>query len=179
MKAMVGLVLVILIIFGYRLFWPSSVPEPIKSVQEEVVEKDETSEASVTETDTADEVISSSQQLNAPNDAEKTRLMRAEYEVLEDTRKKLKRHIALLKHQMWGLKFPPENAKKISTTVMGANKLLKNPHMLGAFHGVEDIKDEIAKIEFAEKSLIEIDEMVKAKIEENKSSEDHLNSAMQ
>ncbi len=73
---------------------------------------------------------------------------------------------------MWGLKFPAATSKNISTTVMGANKLLKNPHMLGAFSSVEEIKDEIAKVDFAEKSLINIDEIVKEKIKENANSVD-------
>jgi hypothetical protein len=175
MKAMVGLVLAILIIFGYRLFWPSTESElDIVNQNDVAIEKSETSES-----DVANENTSPSQELNIPSNEEKTKLMTAEFEVLEQDRKKLKRHIALLKHQMWGLKFPSGIAKKISTTVLGANKLLKNPHMLGAFSSVEQIKDEIAKVEFAEKSLIEIDEIVKAKIEESTDITDQTNSAIQ
>lgn len=177
MKATVALVLAILIIFAYRLFWPSS--ELVNSTQDQVAEKTEEKAEAVIETIIADEVISSSQQLNTASDAEKRKQMEVEYEVLQQTRKKLKSHIGLLKHQMWGLKFPSATAKEISTTVMGANKLLKNPHMLGAFSSVEGIKDEIAKIEFAEKSLTEIDEIVRLKIEEDNNSEDQTNSAMQ
>lgn len=173
MKAVVGLVLAILIIFGYRLFWSSSEPESINSTQEEVVKETKTETRAITETDTAGQVASSAaQQLNPESDSEKRKLMEAEYEVLDQARKKLKSHIGLLKHQMWGLKFPAATSKNISTTVMGANKLLKNPHMLGAFSSVEEIKDEIAKIDFAEKSLINIDEIVKEKIKENANSVD-------
>lgn len=166
MKAMVGLVLALLIIFGYRLFWPSSEPE-LNTVSDSDVSIEKTEDI---ESYAENESISSSQQLNAPSDKEKTRLMRAEYERLEEARTKLKRHIARLKHEMWGLRFPADIAKKISMTVLGANKLLKNPHMLGAFYSVEQIKDEIAKVEFAENSLIEIDEIVKAAIEEKQES---------
>lgn len=179
MKAVVGLVLAILIIFGYRLFWSPSELKPINSREDEVVEKTETKAEAIIEGGATDEVISSSQQLGAPSDSEKRKLMEAEYEILEQTRKKLKSHIGLLKHKMWGLKFPSATAKEISTTVMGANSLLKNPHMLGAFSSVEDIKNEIAKIEFAEKSLADIDEIVKAKLEENASNADQSDSAMQ
>ena len=167
---MVGLVVAILLIFGYRLFWPSAEPESFSSDQQETVNKSDVDSRPDTEMKTTEDVISSSQKLNAPSDKEKRMLMRAEYEILEKARKNLKRHIALLKHQMWGLKFPSGVARKISTTVMGANKLLKNPHMLGAFSSVEQIQDEVAKIEFAEKSLVEIDELVAAKIEETAES---------
>jgi len=177
MKATVALVLAILIIFAYRLFWPSS--ELVNSAQEQVVEKTEKKAEAVIEVITADEVISPPQELNTASDAEKRKRMEVEYEVLQQTRKKLKSHIGLLKHRMWGLKFPSATAKEISTTVMGANKLLKNPHMLGAFSSVEGIKDEIAKIEFAEKSLTEIDEIVRLKIEEDNSSGDQTNLEMQ
>jgi Pyruvate/2-oxoacid:ferredoxin oxidoreductase gamma subunit len=178
MKAMVGVVLAILIIFGFRLFWPSADSGFNETSQTEVTYQniDEQVESSDT---VASESTSSETELDAENDKERTRLMRAAYEVLEEARTKLKRHIAKLKHEMWGLKFTKEKAKKISTTVMGANKLLKNPHMLGAFSNVEQIQNEIAKVNFAEKSLEEIDEIIKAKIEENANSADHTNSAMQ
>jgi len=44
---------------------------------------------------------------------------------------------------------------------MGASRLLNNPHMLGAFLNVEGIKDEIAKIKFAEKSLEQVSQVIK------------------
>ncbi|MGB1801085.1 MAG: hypothetical protein ACPHLK_09685 [Gammaproteobacteria bacterium] len=179
MKAVAGLIIAILIIFAYRLFWPSSEFETVNLAHEAVVKKTETKAEEAIETITVDEVISPSQQLNAASDSEKRKLMEAEYEVLEQTRKKLKSHIGLLKHQMWGLKFPAATAKEISTTVMSANQLLKNPPMLGAFSSVEEIKNETAKIEFAEKSLTEIDKIVKTKIEENANSVDQTDSAMQ
>jgi hypothetical protein len=177
MKAMVGLVLAILVIFGIRLFWPTSEPEISNLTQNEIHDESVSTDTETTSA-SSDDSGNSSLSLNAPNDAEKTRLMRAEYEVLEDSRHNLKRHIAKLKHDMWGLKFPSATAKKISHTVMGASKLLKNPHMLGAFSSVEQIKDEVAKVEFAEKSLEEIDEIIKLKVEE-KSAEIQSNSAIQ
>jgi hypothetical protein len=172
MKAMVGLVLAILIIFGFRLFWPSSDSGLTNAVQVQEADISESPENSNVISDVSvNDEGSALPELNEPSDDEKTKLMTAEYEILEQSRKKLKRHLAQLKHEMWGLKFPKEIATKMSKTVMSASKLLKNPHMLGAFSSVEQIKDEIAKVEFAEKSLEEIDEIVKAKIEESNSQE--------
>lgn len=162
MKAMVGLIVAILIIFGLRLFWPSNEYEVSGVSQNEVTnEQAESPEVIANETDLSSE-------LNAPSDDEKRELMTAEYEILEQARKKLKRHVSHLKHDMWGLKFASDTAKKMSTSVMSASRLLKNPHMLGAFSGVEGIKDEIAKVKFAEKSLVEVDEIIEA----NKSNSD-------
>jgi cell division protein FtsB len=160
MKAMVGLVIVILIIFSLRLFWPSTQSSVSDvSLNEDIV--NEESKTGVTEVTTGEsEVII--QKLDDENGDERRRLMTAEYQILEQERKKLKRHIAKLKHDLWGLKFAPDKAKEISTTVLGASKLLKNPGMLGAFSSVEGIKDEIAKIQFSEKSLQQVDIMIEA-----------------
>ncbi|MBL1142329.1 MAG: hypothetical protein HND53_09895 [Proteobacteria bacterium] len=178
MKAMVGLVLAILIIFGFRLFWPSSESEKSNMTQNEILKQDVDKQTEISEI-ADNETESSSTELNIPSDEEKTKLMTAEFEILEQARKNLKRHIARLKHEMWGLKFPPDIAKKLSKTVLSANKLLKNPHMLGAFSNVQQIKDELAKVEFAEKSLEEIDEIVKTKLAENNDSDSQINSATQ
>ncbi len=178
MKAMVGLVLAILIIFGLRLFWPSSEFDVSNVSQTDTLNnnlgsQDETSKPISEVTD------SSSMELTVPDDEEKTKLMKAEYEILELSRKNLKRHLGKLKHDMWGLKFPSDIAKELSTSVMSASKLLKNPHMLGAFSNVEQIKDEVAKVNFAEKSLEEVDEIIKAKVDESANGADQTNSAIQ
>jgi hypothetical protein len=161
MKAMVGLVIAILIIFSLKLFWPSNQTGVSDvSLNEDMNEQDVISETSTVQDD------SSSLKLNAPSDDEKVKQMTAEYETLEKERKILKRHLARLKHDMWGLKFDPEKAKQISNIMLYAHKLIKNPDMLGAFSNAEGIKDEVAKVKFAEKSL----EQVNAMIEENKKS---------
>lgn len=103
-------------------------------------------------------------ELSRADDEETIRLKTAAYEELEEGRKKLKRRLSRLKHDMWGLKFAPDQAKKMSSIMLEGHKLIKNPEMLGAFFTVKQIEDEIAKISFAGKSLNEIDRM----IEENK-----------
>jgi Pyruvate/2-oxoacid:ferredoxin oxidoreductase gamma subunit len=168
MKAMVGLVLAILIIFSLRLFWPSTEFDLSEMPQTEASSDNIDEQVNASEV-TTNETDSSLAELNASSGEEKTKLMTAEYEILEQERKKLKRHLAQLKHEMWGLKFTPEKAKKISTSVMSASRLLNNPPMLGAFLSVGQIKDEIVKVNFAEKSLEEVDEIIKAKIEEGSS----------
>ncbi len=158
MKAMVGVIIAILIIISVKLFWPSNHSDSSELSYEEDINIKENKIDGPTNAITAES--ESSQELNTPSDDEKIRLMTAEYGVLEQERKNLKRHIARLKHEMWGLKFVPEKAKKISMIVLGASKILKNPDMLGAFSSVEGIKDEIAKVKFAEKSLQQVDEMI-------------------
>ncbi|MCZ6804647.1 MAG: hypothetical protein O7D86_12145 [Proteobacteria bacterium] len=164
MKAMVGLVIVILIIFSVTLFWPSSQPDVSNvSLNENANEQEVMSGVS------PGQDKSSSMDLNAPSDDEKIKLMTAEYEILKKTRKKLKSRLARLKHDMWGLKFFPEKAKEMNGILMNAHKLIKNPDMLGAFSNVKGIQDEIAKVNFAKKSLEQVNAMIK---ENNKSSKD-------
>ena len=160
---MVGLVIAILIIFSLNLFWPSSQPDVSNmSLNENINEQDVISEASTGQDE------SSSRDLNTPSDDEKIKFMTAEYEILDKARKKLKRRLARLKHDMWGLKFVPEKSKQMNEILLNAHKLIKNPDMLGAFSNVKGIQDEIAKVNFAEKSL----EQVNAMIEENKKSKE-------
>ncbi len=161
MKAMVGLIIAILIIFGLRLFWPSTESGVSEVSIKTEMDGSKNEQAEILEVRT-EENDSSSQESNAVSDDERTKLMTTEYEILQQERKKLKRHLARLKHDMWGLKFSPDKAKQMSATVMGASNVLRNPDMLGAFSNVEGIKDEIAKVNFAEKSLQQVSELIEA-----------------
>lgn len=162
---MVGLILTLLVIFSLRLFWPSTQSDLREHSFNEDTTSKESQQVEILEATTEENDLSS-EKLNVVSSDEKTRLMIAEYEILEQERKKLKRHVARLKHDMWGLRFAPEKAKQMSAIVMGASRLLKNPDMLGAFSSVSGIKDEIAKVNFSEKSLKQVNEM----IEVNKNS---------
>ena len=80
--------------------------------------------------------------------------------MLEKERKRLKKRMARLKHEMWGMKFDADEASKINEIIINAVGLNKNPAMLGAFSSVEQIRDETAKIEFAHKSLDQVSEII-------------------
>jgi len=161
MKAMVGLIIAILIIFSLKLFWPSSQPDVGNvSLNKNKNEQDVISETSKIQDN------SLSLDLKIPSDDEKIKLMTAEYEILKKARNKLRRRLARLKHDMWGLKFAPEKAKQMNEILLIAHKLIKNPDLLGAFSNVEGIRDEIAKVKFSEKTLDQVNNM----IDENKDS---------
>ena len=161
MKATVGLVIAILIIFSLKLFWPSNQTDVSNmTLNESTMEQDTILEDSRVTDD------SSTLLLNTPSDDEKVKLMTAEYEILDKERKILKRRLSRLKHDMWGLQFVPEDAKIISEIMLNAHKLIRNPYMLGAFSNVEGIQNELAKIKFAEKSI----DQVRAMIDKNKIS---------
>ncbi len=161
MRAMVGLVIAILIIFIANLFWPSN-----QVGDHKLSSKQDSKEQGVTSESATSENVFLTANLNAASDDEKIKLMTAEYEILEKERKNLKRRLSRLKHDMWGLKFAPETAKKMSEIMLNSHKLIKNPDMLGAFSSVKGIQDEIAKVKFAQSSI----EQVSVTIEENKKS---------
>jgi len=157
MKAMVGLVIAILIIFIANLFWPTNQDSDHKlSSKHDSIEQGESND----EATKSDVILSLN--LNEPSDDEKIKLMTAEYEILEKERKKLKRRLSRLKHDMWGQKFAPETAKKMSEIMMNSHKLIKNPDMLGAFSSVKGIQDEILKVKFAESEIEQVSELIEA-----------------
>jgi hypothetical protein len=165
MKAMVGIVIAILVIFTINLFWPfNSSDIRNRSLNEGV--KTESVNSELTEVENVDLPL----ELNTPSDDEKVKLMTAEFEILEQERTKLKRRLSRLKHEMWGMKFTPDKAKNINEIMMAAHKLIKNPDMLGAFSGVEGIKDEISKIQFANKSIDQVSAMIEEHTSSNKES---------
>ena len=97
------------------------------------------------------------------SDDQRSEIMLAEYKVLEKERRALKQRLARLKHYMWGLKFEKDKAKQMNEVLLNAHKLIKNPDMLGAFSDVKNIRDEIIKIKFINKSLDQVTETIKQK----------------
>lgn len=147
MKTTMGLVIAILIISILTLFWPDSLEE--QSNSSTVV-----SSVSDNATKTVPAMTAKSEPTGPEQRAEQ---MKSEYELLEQARKDLKRLLARLKHEMWGMKFAPEQAMEINEVMLNAHKFEKTPRMLGAFHDADEIRDERDKVLFAVKSLEEIE----------------------
>lgn len=150
---MVVLIVLLLLIFSWNLFIKGS-DEPMNEnvsviednqVQPEINDNDEEVIEVVT-----DEI----------SDEERVARLKAEYELLETERKNLKRRLAKLKHEMWGVEFAPEQAKNIQKTLIDAYKLIKNPDMLGAFSNVEAVQAELTKVDFALKSIEQVSEQI-------------------
>lgn len=167
MKAMVGVVVTILVIFSVVLFWPSSslndsspttTNEKKTSNEAEIVSDKEDSKPKAIE-------------LNTPADDLRLAQMEAEYKILERARRDLKQQLARLRYEMWGLKFPVEQAKEINEIMLNAHKQIKNPDLLGAFSDVQGIKDQIDKITFADKALQDVKTMIEAKTQSKDTSE--------
>ena len=86
--------------------------------------------------------------------------MRAEYALLEEAREGLRDRINELKARLYGVKLPAERANELNHDMMEAFVLLKNPPMLGAFRDVDGIREEIGKIEQANKRLGKVDSAI-------------------
>ena len=144
---MMGLVIVILIISILTLFWPDSSNDGVSSAPA-APPAHQNPDSIKPETAVNKEATQLDQHAQQ---------MKAEFELLEQSRRELKRTLARLKHEMWGMEFPPEQAREINEIMLNAHKFEKTPRMLGAFHNSEEIRDEREKVLFAIKSLEEVE----------------------
>lgn len=150
MKVMAGVVIAILLLAIFALFWPEAddyTTAAKNDITNTKISKNENSTAVVLQKDNI-----------AAED--KTAEMQITYEELELERKKLKRQLARTKHLLWGITFPPEQAKEINKIMLNAHQFEKTPRMLGAFHDVDEIKVEIEKVKYAIQSLQELKSLV-------------------
>jgi len=150
MRYALGLVMVALLLFFFILFWPTNENNISRSK-----EKNFSSEMS------EDEILIS-EPINK-NDEDRYEAMKSEYKIIEKERRSLKQRLARLKHNMWGLKFEKNTAKEMSEILLNAHKLIKNPGMLGSFSDIENIRDEIMKLRFANKALDQVSDIINQK----------------
>ena len=95
-------------------------------------------------------------QLATANNGKKE-LALAEYKKLEKARRNLDRRLSKLKAITWGMKLPPDEAKKINREMLQGYRLLKSKKLLGAFHRLEDIQKELIQVEYAYQELGKIE----------------------
>lgn len=153
MKGLLAFVCVLLVVVLAALFWPSDSDELDKAI-EATVEKQTQPENK--------EMLLKAQGLDLPATDEVAEQMRAEYEVVEARRKELKKQLNRMKHEIWGVKLPQDQAKQVNNALMGGFKYLKYPPKLGAFSNVEGVKAETAKIEFMLNDIEQARALVKA-----------------
>ena len=150
MRFLLGLVITVLIVTCFILFWPTGdINNDNVGIQNS---SSETIQGQIANLDPTEK----------SND-QRNEIMLAEYKVLQKERRALKQRLARLKHYMWGLKFEKDKAKHMNEVLLNAHKLIKNPDMLGAFSDVKNIRDEIIKIKFINKSLDQVTKTIKQK----------------
>ena len=150
MRYLLGLVITVLIVTCFILFWPTGdINNDNVGIQNSSSETIQSQIANLDPTEKSDD--------------QRNEIMHAEYKVLEKERRGLKQRLARLKHYIWGLKFEKDKAKQMNEVLLNAHKLIKNPDMLGAFSNVKNIRDEIIKIKFINKSLDQVTETIKQK----------------
>jgi hypothetical protein len=94
--------------------------------------------------------------------AERRVAMEAEFEKLKVARRNLESRLNRLKAIMWGTEINREEAEAINEQMKNGYALLKHQKLVGAYPGVEQISDELARVEFINKSLREIEEKQRA-----------------
>ena len=150
MRYLLGLVITVLIVTCFILFWPTGdINNDNVGIQNSSSETIQSQIANLDPTEKSDD--------------QRNEIMLAEYKVLEKERRALKQRLARLKHYMWGLKFEKDKAKQMNEVLLNAHKLIKNPDMLGTFSDVKNIRDEIIKIKFINKSLDQVTKTIKQK----------------
>ena len=83
--------------------------------------------------------------------------MQTEFEQLARARRDLNQKLNKLKVVLWDLKLPKAESDAITETMKNSYAMLKNPKMLGAYSGVEDISTELARIKYLYARLQEIE----------------------
>ena len=79
-------------------------------------------------------------------DKKRIAAMRAAYAELEQARDTVRLQLGRLKARTWKLQVSPEQARAITEQMQQGYAILKNPPMLGAFSGTDEIRQELAKV---------------------------------
>lgn len=94
--------------------------------------------------------------------AERRAIMEAEFEKLKVARRNLESRLNRLKAIMWGTEASREEAELINEQMKNGYALLKHQKLMGAYPGAEQISDELARVEFINNYLREIEEKYRA-----------------
>ncbi|MDX1518807.1 MAG: hypothetical protein R3318_01710 [Gammaproteobacteria bacterium] len=81
---------------------------------------------------------------------------KAIYEELEKARRDLGRRLARVKMSLWNVRLPKEEANKMSEQLMNAARLIQRPKLMGAFRNLEEMKDELTRVEYAKERVEEL-----------------------
>jgi hypothetical protein len=91
-------------------------------------------------------------------ESERRAIMQVEFEKLSKARRDLEQRLNKLKVVLWGLKLPKEENDAITETMKNSYAMLKNPKLLGAYSGPEELAAELSRIEYLKSQLQEINE---------------------
>lgn len=89
--------------------------------------------------------------------------MQAEFDQLARARRDIDQKLNKLKVVLWDLKLPKAESDAITETMKNSYAMLKNPRMLGAYYGVEEISTELARVKYLYTQLQEIEDKYRGK----------------
>jgi len=84
--------------------------------------------------------------------------MQAEYDELAHARRDLEQKLNKLKVVLWDIKLPRAESDTVTETMQNSYAMLKNPKMLGAYSGVEEISTERARVKYLYAQLQQIED---------------------
>jgi hypothetical protein len=89
--------------------------------------------------------------------------MQTEFDQLARARRDLDQKLNKLKVVLWDLKLPKAESEAITETMKNSYAMLKNPRLLGAYSGVEEISTELARVKYLYNQLQEIEDKYRTK----------------
>ena len=89
--------------------------------------------------------------------------MQAEFDQLAKARRDIDQKLNKLKVVLWDLKLPKAESDAITETMKNSYAMLKNPRLLGAYSGVEEISTELARVKYLYAQLQEIEDKYRTK----------------
>ena len=89
--------------------------------------------------------------------------MQAEFDQLARARRDLDQKLNKLKVVLWDLQLPKAEGDAITAKMQNSYAMLRNPKMLGAYSGVEEISTELARVKYLYTQLQEIEDKYRSK----------------
>lgn len=125
------------------------------------VQKAGTIEVAPAEVTSADEDVPAREQQSEAD--QRRAAMQAEYEKLAQARRNLESKLNKVKVVLWDLKLPKAESDAITETMKNSYAQLKNPRMLGAFSGMEELGAELAQVQYLYQQLQAIEDKYRGK----------------
>ncbi len=150
MKIVAGILLAILVVVSISLFAPGS---------DDAVIDINTAPGLMGE-HAGDQSTPTGMEQSSADDEARYAAMQSEFDRLRQDRQALQQRLNRLRHQLWGLTLPADQAKSLNASMLAGFRVLKTPRLLGAFSSIKGIQDEIARVRAANRGLDQVQAII-------------------
>lgn len=161
MKSVITIVILVVTVVGGYLLLADKNGSPKESAA--VVARNTASASQPREKADTEQANTADQQPESQSEADRRFAEKqATYEQLEKARRDLDRRLARMKMSLWKVELPKEQAEPMSEELMSAARLLQRPKLMGAFRSLEEIHQELVRVEYAKERVRELRLQVEA-----------------